>query len=137
MRARQTPPDGFVLADAINIDTDARVKRTILVAGVLWTVPCVALICGLAGALRPLEMEFNGNTVGGQVSLVVLLVSIGLSGVVAMVVHELVHGALLWWLTRARPVFGFKGWYAYAGAPGWYFGRAPWVPGGVVRRAEC
>lgn len=44
-----------------------------------------------------------------------------------LVLHELVHGLFLWLFTRTRPVFGFRGWYAYASAPGWYFPRSQYL----------
>jgi hypothetical protein len=52
-----------------------------------------------------------------------LLLLLGIA-VGQMVVHELIHGAFFWLFTRSRPTFGFRGWYAYAAAPGWFF--PPW-----------
>jgi hypothetical protein len=31
------------------------------------------------------------------------------------------------WFTRTRPVFAFRGYYAYAAAPGWYFPRRQYI----------
>ena len=42
---------------------------------------------------------------------------------VVFVLHEAVHGLFFWLYTRDRPRFGFKGWYLYASAPGWYLSR--------------
>ncbi len=55
----------------------------------------------------------------------VLYVLLSLLGIAAgqMVLHELVHGVFFWLFTRSRPTFGFRGWYAYAAAPGWFFLR--------------
>jgi hypothetical protein len=44
-----------------------------------------------------------------------------------MVLHELVHGAFFWLFTRSRPTFGFRVWYAYAAAPGWFFPRGQYL----------
>lgn len=41
--------------------------------------------------------------------------------------HEAVHGAAFWFITRERPTFAYKVLYAYAAAPGWYIGRTPYV----------
>jgi hypothetical protein len=41
--------------------------------------------------------------------------------VVFILLHELVHGAFFWIYSRSRPRFGFRGGYAYAAAPGWFF----------------
>ena len=37
-----------------------------------------------------------------------------------MTIHESVHGFFFWVFTRSRPVFAFRLFYAYAGAPDWY-----------------
>jgi hypothetical protein len=123
MPARQTPPDGYARAGLVSLENDPKVRRTVLLAGLLWTVPCVALICGVAGSLRPLMFEFDGRSGAGKVGALVFIVGLALSGLVAMVLHEAVHGVFLWRFTKTRPDFGYRGWYAYAGAPGWYFSR--------------
>jgi hypothetical protein len=51
---------------------------------------------------------------------------------VLIVVHELVHGAFFWVFTRQRPKFGFRGWYAYAAAPGWFFPRKQYLVVGLA-----
>jgi hypothetical protein len=33
----------------------------------------------------------------------------------------------MFWFTRTRPVFAFRGYYAYAAAPGWYFPRRQYM----------
>lgn len=40
-----------------------------------------------------------------------------------LVAHEAFHGVFFWLFSGARPQFGFRGWYAFAAAPGWYFPR--------------
>lgn len=57
-----------------------------------------------------------------------VIIGIVVGGLIAtyaltIVLHEAVHGVLLWAFTWTRPVFGFKGWYAYTDAPGWYLPR--------------
>src|SRR5262249_48804282 len=58
----------------------------------------------------------------------------GLFVVVAftIVLHEAVHGLFFWLLTRSIPRFGFRGWYAYAAAPGWFLPRAAFVAVGLA-----
>src|SRR6266699_209791 len=46
---------------------------------------------------------------------------------VVLILHELTHGLFFWLFTKSRPAFGFKGWYAYAAAPGWYLPRAQFL----------
>jgi hypothetical protein len=56
----------------------------------------------------------------------ILLISIALL-VALIVVHELIHGAFFWLFTRSRPVFGLRGWYAFAAAPGWFLSRGQYL----------
>ena len=56
----------------------------------------------------------------GPLSFVPLLVGLLVSYVGVLVLHELVHGLFFWFVTQHRPIFGFKGLYAYAAAPEWY-----------------
>ncbi len=41
-----------------------------------------------------------------------------------ILLHEGLHGAFFWIFTHQRPVFAFKGVYAYAAAPDWFLPRA-------------
>jgi hypothetical protein len=63
--------------------------------------------------------------------LYVLLLILGIA-VGQMVLHELVHGVFFWLFTRSRPTFGFRGWYAYAAAPGWFFPRRQYLVIGLA-----
>lgn len=44
-----------------------------------------------------------------------------------IVVHEGFHGVFFWLFSRSRPKFAFKGYYAYASAPDWYFPRRQYI----------
>ena len=63
-------------------------------------------------------MNTSGSitAVGGIVGLAVI---VGLT-FLFMTIHELIHGFFFWVFTRSRPVFAFRLFYAYAGAPDWY-----------------
>jgi hypothetical protein len=52
--------------------------------------------------------------------------------VVMMFVHEGFHGLFFWIFSGEKPKFGFKGYYAYAGAPGWYFHRGQYMVIGLA-----
>ena len=53
-------------------------------------------------------------TLWGAFSLIV-------SAAVTIGLHELIHGAFFWLYSRSRPSYGFRGGYAFAFAPGWFF----------------
>jgi hypothetical protein len=49
-----------------------------------------------------------------------------------LVLHEIVHGFFFWIFTKTRPLFAFKGAYAYAAAPDWYFPRSKYLVIGLA-----
>jgi hypothetical protein len=63
----------------------------------------------------------------GNSTMLLFLVVMLVSTAVAIFVHELVHGAFFWLYSRSRPRFGFRGGYAYAAAPGWFFPRRQYL----------
>lgn len=63
---------------------------------------------------------------GSEGDLVLLVVSLFLF-IALIVVHELIHGACFWLFTRSRPVFGLRGWYAFAAAPGWFLSQRQYL----------
>jgi hypothetical protein len=67
----------------------------------------------LRPGLQPVDLSFNQG--------LSWFIYLG-SAILAIVAHEAVHG-LFFWIFRARPVFGFRGAYAYAAAPDWFLPR--------------
>jgi hypothetical protein len=53
--------------------------------------------------------------------------SLLLSATVTIGLHELVHGIFFWLYSRSRPLFGLRGGYAFAAAPGWFFPRRQYL----------
>jgi hypothetical protein len=48
------------------------------------------------------------------------------------IVHELIHGFFFWIFTRKRPIYGFKGIFAYAAAPDFYIPRNQFLLIGIA-----
>jgi Putative zincin peptidase len=122
MPARRSLPDGFVLGGTLYFRGNRRLWLTVTLLSLPWGLVSIFGIRALALLVRPQGWTFDSQ----QVSLPVIIATVvGLAAicVLTIVVHEIVHGLLLWAFTRTRPVFGFKGWYAYANAPGWYLSR--------------
>lgn len=46
---------------------------------------------------------------------------------VMLVLHEGLHGLFFWLFTREKPKFAFKGFYAYAAMPDWYFPKKEYL----------
>ena len=63
---------------------------------------------------------------GRGIDVLYLVALIGIF-IALIVVHELIHGAFFWLFTHSRPVFGLRGWYAFAAAPGWFLSRPQYL----------
>jgi hypothetical protein len=87
----------------------------------------------MTNLLRPLNFAIMahvfpmGSRLGAVEAIAILSVALFITVGVVLVLHELTHGLFFWLFTRSRPVYGFKGWYAYAAAPGWYLPRIPFL----------
>jgi hypothetical protein len=127
MRARRTLPDGFVLGGTVRLHGNRRLKRTLELLALPWGVVSIAGVGLAAGLVRPQGWSFDGRGTSAVEFLTVLIVGLVATPVLTIVAHEAVHGVLLWAFTGTRPVFGFKGWYAYADAPGWFLPRGSMV----------
>lgn len=127
MRARRSLPDGFVLGGTVRLQGNRGLRRTLNLLSVPWGLVSLAALGCAAGLVRPEGWTVDARGTAPAVFLTVLLAGLVATPVLAIVAHEAVHGVLLWAFTGARPVFGFKGWYAYADAPGWFLSRASMV----------
>jgi len=61
----------------------------------------------------------------------ITVLAILLALVAVLLLHELVHGAFFWLITRSRPRFGLQITYAYAAAPDCYIPRNPYLVVGL------
>jgi hypothetical protein len=90
------------------------------------------LFTRLLSLLRPLEaaqgLSFSFS-MSNMLNWILMLIGVL---VVMIVLHEGLHGLFFWLFSGAAPVFGFKVYYAYASAPGWYFRRLPYMVIGLA-----
>jgi Putative zincin peptidase len=123
MHASRTLPDGYVLGGTVTLAGNRRLRTRLLLLSLPWTLLCLYGIGAYAAVLRP-----EGWTLS-VTGLALALVLLGLLATlpVMLLVHEGVHALALWALTRARPVFGWRGWYAYTDSPGWFLSRPAMV----------
>ena len=95
-------------------------------AGLALLILVVSLLLAFVAATRP---NVGGDfALQGSVTLLALAMVVALV-VLTVVVHELVHGAGFWLVTRERPEYRFRGYYVSAGAPEWYIpvGQYLWI----------
>jgi len=123
--AVKTLPPGFSLARTIDLRQDWRLMVWLNLIALALLVPAAwffftagnrlwATVHGQPAARAPL---------GSLVQVVLILLSIAFF----IVIHELIHGLFFWRLIRERPLFGLRGLYAFAAAPGWYIPRNPYL----------
>jgi len=68
-------------------------------------------------------------------SLATAIIAIGkliFTIVFVLIVHEGFHALFFWVFSRQKPIVGFKGAYAYAAMPGWYFPRNQFMLIGIA-----
>lgn len=116
-------PDGYVLAGIFELKPVGRLILLNIIGTILFMV-FGWLFVRILFWMRPVEAPPAFSlTIEGTSGLVrVLLILIG-TLFFMLCVHEGIHGSFFWLFTRTTPKFAFKGTYAYAAAPGWYFPR--------------
>ncbi|HZM74878.1 MAG TPA: DUF3267 domain-containing protein [Candidatus Limnocylindrales bacterium] len=125
MLALRSLPSGYVLSGTLRLRGNRKLWLMLTLLSVPWTVVSFVSIGWLASVVRPEGWTFDGRESSVPAVLGTIVGGLLATGVITIVLHEAVHGILLWMFTRERPTFGFMGWYAYADAPGWYFQRWP------------
>ncbi len=116
--AREELPEEYVLFECIDL---AKNKQQMLFVTVLSLVLLVAVF--LAGfILRPGFAVFSEN--GELVALALFVALLGYA--LYIVLHEAVHGLLMWYFSKKKPHFGISLQYAYAGSNA-YFRKVPYL----------
>ena len=124
-RASRNLPEGYVHGGSIRLAGNRALYRRLTLVGLLLFPIGTVVLGALAALVRPEGWTFGPVDTPVLLAVLILLVALAVTYVVTIVVHEAVHGLAIWAFTGARPVFGFKGFYAYADAPGWYLARGP------------
>jgi len=117
-------PEGYHSIGTLDLTKNLRLLVYLNIAGAVLLVGFYYVFIRAALWIRPeavgqgLSASFQG--LGGALHIL-----IGVVGIYAAVIvlHEGAHGIFLAWFTHRRPAFAFRGYYAYAAAPGWYFPR--------------
>lgn len=128
--ATKSLPEGYILARTLDL---RQTKNLILVNlfGVILLIASWIGFTNLANTLHPGSMNFSfssDNLGGALLSLLTFLIVI----VVMLVVHEGFHGLCFWIFTKTRPLFAFKGFYAYAAAPEWFLPKGQYLITGLA-----
>ena len=123
-QATNVRPENAVLVYSLNLKKNKAAAWAMNGA----SIPLLFLFGGLFLAyfllIRP--DIWTGMLATSNTDLLSLIVLIAVFAAM-IVVHELVHGVFFWIFTRSRPVFGLRGWYAFAAAPGWFLPRGRYL----------
>lgn len=111
----KTLPEGYIQSGEVNLKKNRRLAITLNIVAFFVLLFSFFLLSSFAVLVRPSLMNLSGTNITAGVWAVML----GLV-VLLMTIHESVHGVFFWVFTRSRPVFAFRLFYAYAGAPEWY-----------------
>lgn len=128
-RATNVRPENATLVYSLNLFNNKRVFWLLQIPATIGFFLFSWLFIRWTIWLRP---DFSQVLRAGvEIPLSALLVLI-LGMAISIVLHELVHGAFFWFFSHSRPRFGFRGGYAYAAAPGWFFPRRQYVVIGLA-----
>ena len=120
MKALQNLPEGYHKSDTFDLKNH-KFLIWLNVLGVIALIIFLFLFGAVFMLLRP--EAFGEITISTDSILDTLLFILTLAATIfaVLVLHELIHGLFFWLFSSQRPTFGFKGFYAYATLPGWYF----------------
>lgn len=131
-RATRQLPAGYTPQRVFRLDS-TRALIVMNLAGLVLLIGAGMLFVGLFTALRREDLGAALSVqVGGLGDLIRVLAVTALVLVLMVVLHEAVHGAFFWLYTRSRPVFAYKGAYAYAAAPDWFIPRNQYIVVGLA-----
>ena len=111
----KTLPEGYTQCGEVNMKENRRLTITLGIASFFLFIICFYLLSGFAAVVRPDLVNTSGSIKAGALAVLAVLL------VLLFTVHELIHGFFFWVFTHSKPVFALRLFYAYAGAPDWYF----------------
>ena len=132
---KQQLPDGYDLLDTLDLTKDTRLAIMVNLTGLVMLFGSGALFFWLIQIVRPAfdteNLLISLNIEEPAAFFLPLLLFLGANFVV-IVLHEAVHGLCFWLFTGKRPKFGFRGFYAFAAAPDWYFPKCRYIMVGLA-----
>jgi len=124
-KAHRTLPEGYAIHQTLDFSHNLKATLLMNLAVFVLIVPLAWFARWFLAALHPqtdvLRTLLDTST---ATQLTLLAILIGLC-ILVFSLHEAIHGAFFWLLTRERPRFGFKirSLSLYAAAPDWFLTR--------------
>lgn len=125
MRAMQALPSHYQPTGTVDISNNRRLLVILNIAGLVLMAVFGWLFFRTMLWLRPADTAraVGAASVDGIVEWALFFAAIFALMALHIVIHEAVHGLFFWFYTGDRPLFAFRGAYAYAAMPGWYIPR--------------
>ena len=134
-KAVQQLPEGYELKATWDLSEDRKAKVFLSLASLGLFVLFWLLFNWFLQVFRPdsnnLISGFNVN-LADPLSLIVSVLVLIFVTIGMVFLHEAIHGLFFWLFTMEKPRFGFKVVYAFAGAPGWYITKQPYIIVGIA-----
>lgn len=125
MKPTQTLPKNFIQAWNLELKHHLRLNMILQIVGLGWMALSGWLLVLSVNVIRPdLQLSYDyyfGNNPLLGLGLVVAVM------VVAIVLHELVHGLFFQVFSGHRPEYGIGTGYAFAAMPDWYFPKKQYL----------
>ena len=122
MKATQILPSNYQSTGKFDLNS----TKQIIFMNVIGLVILIVSLWFFPWYVKQFRPEFNSmfefkfsNFSNIAIGLIKLILPI----ILVLVVHEAIHTFFFWIFSKQKPVVGFKGAYAYAALPGWYFPR--------------
>lgn len=128
MKPTRILPDGYRLLGSLDLSKNIRALIIMNIIGTLLFFLFGWLFFGFVSKVRPgIAVIAPVIEIGSWVDLISILATLLLAQGIMIVLHEGVHGFFFWLFTRDRPIYAFKGFYAYAAMPDWFIPRDPYL----------
>jgi hypothetical protein len=102
-------PEGYRELKRVNLQKDKKIAVVFNLFALLLMLPL--MIIGIL--IKPIKFDDPVNNLKAMLIILVLLI-------VYVVLHEAVHGIVIYIFTKKKPKFGFTGLYAYAGSDAFF-----------------
>ncbi len=125
MKPTQNLPENFSLRWKLDLKHNTRLNIILQVIGLGWMILSGWGFTLCLQFLRPdfnaqIKYDFGDHPLKGLLILAIIMI-------VAIVLHEMIHGLFFWYFSRHKPEFGWGPGYAFAAMPDWYFPKASYL----------
>jgi len=131
MKAQKTLPPDYFPSGKFNLKNTKQVILMNLI-GFILLIGSIWLFGWLAIRMRGNESVSFSFEFSSVPSMIISIGEFLAVIFLVLILHEAIHAIFFWFFSGEKPVIGFKGFYAYAAMPGWYFPRNQYILIGIA-----